>query len=232
MDRIKRSLTARGTVAVCVAVVAALAAGGGYAAASSGSRTINACVKKGSRTLYKSPCKKHDKKISWSQAGPPGPAGATGATGAAGATGPRGPSNGYSAFNSSGVALNDVSFTTVQTLTVPAGQYMVFAKFEPYMSVSGAEGFRCDLLDPSQSRVDYDTTSVDNPTVPFVVTSLVGAVSTPGGVISLDCMDELTNSGQILYPHLAAIALDSVSGATPFASVKPPASARGARLTP
>jgi hypothetical protein len=81
----KRLLAARATPAAAVAIIAMLAAGGGYAIASS-SGTITVCVSHKGGALYKaSKCKKHDKKLSWNQAGPKG------ATGATGATGPQGP---------------------------------------------------------------------------------------------------------------------------------------------
>jgi hypothetical protein len=86
----KRLIAARGASVVLTGVIVAAIAGGGYALASSGGGKINACVKKGSRTFYKAPCKKHDKKISWSQTGPKGTTGAKGATGATGSTGSTG----------------------------------------------------------------------------------------------------------------------------------------------
>jgi hypothetical protein len=88
----KRLLAARGTPAALVAVIALLAAGGGYALASGGG-TIKACVTKGSNVLYTGHCAKGDKKLSWSKVGPQGkqgPQGFQGIQGAAGVQGPRG----------------------------------------------------------------------------------------------------------------------------------------------
>jgi hypothetical protein len=69
----KRLLRARGIPATLIAIVAVLAgASGGYALAA-GSSAITACVSHKGGTLYQAKkCKKHDHKISWSQAGPQG----------------------------------------------------------------------------------------------------------------------------------------------------------------
>lgn len=60
-------------VAVGVIALAAAAAGGAYAATSSGSKTVHGCVAKSTRVLYLAPCHKGDKKISWNKVGPAGP---------------------------------------------------------------------------------------------------------------------------------------------------------------
>lgn len=92
----KRLLTGRAGLAALVGIVMLLI-GGGYALASGGGNTINACVKKQGGALYKAKkCHKGDSKISWNKQGPrgktgrPGPAGAQGAPGAAGAPGASG----------------------------------------------------------------------------------------------------------------------------------------------
>lgn len=85
----RRLLAARGVPAAILGVLALLAAGGGYAIANSGGK-VNACVHTGTRALYKAPCRKGDKKISWNQVGPRGPTGAPGTPGAQGAQGAQG----------------------------------------------------------------------------------------------------------------------------------------------
>jgi hypothetical protein len=69
----------------------ALAGGGGAYAATSGAGAIHACVHRGTRALYQAPCRRGDKRLSWSQVGPAGPAGPRGATGSPGPAGPTGP---------------------------------------------------------------------------------------------------------------------------------------------
>jgi hypothetical protein len=89
----RRALSGRQTPAIVVGIVVVLIAGGSYAVAKSGSnkpKTISACVKKDGGTYYKTPCKRHDKKVTWNQKGQKGDNGATGATGAIGATGATG----------------------------------------------------------------------------------------------------------------------------------------------
>lgn len=65
--------------------------------------------------------------------GPRGPAGRAGQDGATGKTGPRGPSDAYNVETGgeSPVAIPlEAGFVTVQSLSVPAGSYLVLAKLE------------------------------------------------------------------------------------------------------
>jgi hypothetical protein len=115
-------LTARGTSAVLVGIVAVVAAGGGYALASSKTNTITVCVKKHGGTLYKArKCKRGDSKLRWNKVGPQGPVGATGATGPAGTPG----------FVSIGGWSGSIA-------TIPANDTLVFAG--PTTKVSTAAG--------------------------------------------------------------------------------------------
>lgn len=86
----KGFIATRGASAALAGMIVAALAGGSYALAG-GNTTIDACVKHGTRLIYKAPCKKHDSKLRWSQTGPQGATGTTGATGPAGAAGPTGP---------------------------------------------------------------------------------------------------------------------------------------------
>ncbi|MGH2859179.1 MAG: hypothetical protein ACRDMJ_17025 [Solirubrobacteraceae bacterium] len=68
-----------------VALAGALLAGGGYALASGGGRTIHGCVVRHSHELLiQRRCSRGQSGLSWSQRGPAGPRGRTGATGPAG----------------------------------------------------------------------------------------------------------------------------------------------------
>ncbi len=94
----KRLLAGRGTTIAVMGMLLALVAGGSYALAASGGKTISVCVKKNGGGLYKARnCKKHDSKLTWNQRGPAGKAGKNGANGlngspgAAGAPGVPGP---------------------------------------------------------------------------------------------------------------------------------------------
>jgi hypothetical protein len=84
----KRLLAGRGTTVAVMGMLLALVAGGSYALAASGGKTITVCIKKNGGGLYKArKCKKHDSKLSWNQQGPAGKAGKNGATGFNGAPG-------------------------------------------------------------------------------------------------------------------------------------------------
>lgn len=84
----RRLLAGRGVTVAAIGVLVALVAGGSYALAASGNKTITVCVKKHGGQLYKArKCKKHDSKLSWNQQGPAGKNGANGANGAPGAAG-------------------------------------------------------------------------------------------------------------------------------------------------
>lgn len=75
--------------------------------------------------------------------GPAGPQGATGATGppgATGATGPRGPSDGYWFYDYNAVSINGTTalgtWTTIKSMTLPAGSYIVTATLPVKMELS------------------------------------------------------------------------------------------------
>jgi hypothetical protein len=122
----KYIVASRGLPLVLVALIVALAAGGGYALASGSSKTITLCVKKHGGAVYKAKkCKKGDSKLSFNKQGPRGATGATGTTGATGATGPAGPSASYSATESPGSVPSDG--TSAAALSLPAGHYTVSA---------------------------------------------------------------------------------------------------------
>jgi hypothetical protein len=74
-------LRARATVAMATGIVVLLAAGGGYAIARGGGKTVKACVQKGTHVLYTGKCHKHDKRVSWNKAGRTGPRGLAGPQG-------------------------------------------------------------------------------------------------------------------------------------------------------
>lgn len=122
----KRLLRARGIPATLIAIVAVLAgASGGYALAA-GSSAITACVSHKGGTLYQAKkCKKHDHKISWSQAGPQGPPGQQGSQGVQGirgepgAAGPAGPASTV-VEDSSGVQIANGN-TGSATASCPSG---------------------------------------------------------------------------------------------------------------
>ena len=66
-------------------VVLVVGAGGGYALAASGTKTITVCADKSTGILHlktRGRCKSSQTRVTWNQQGPPGPQGAQGAQGA------------------------------------------------------------------------------------------------------------------------------------------------------
>jgi hypothetical protein len=143
--------------AAATGLVVLLAAGGGYAIAA-GSGKINACVHGGSRTIYTAPCKKKDAKLSWNVQGPPGPRGPQGTQGipgSQGVPGPQGPSAAFSGFHDAPVTVASASLTSIGSLVVPAGNYVIFAKmWATNNSTTGAVLLDCELI----AGADFDET--------------------------------------------------------------------------
>ncbi len=149
--------------------------------------------------------------------GPAGPTGATGATGAAGAQGiqgiqgihgPIGPSNGYVNVNTGAVPIS--SSTTVNTLSLPAGKYMVTAVVMPYQSSAGSSDAICTLS--LGSPIDFEQTQVVNGSTSFADISMVGmGTLASAGNASISCYQSGSGSLEIFDSQLAAVQLGSVS---------------------
>jgi hypothetical protein len=87
-------------------------------------------------------------------AGPRGPAGTQGAAGSAGPPGPAGavgPSDTYAAGSSSGSLTN--SFTTIASVVLPAGSYVLQGKIEVYVHTAATAGQADCLLSPAATGV-------------------------------------------------------------------------------
>jgi hypothetical protein len=200
------------TAAVLTVTSLVFVGGGAYAVAASTGGTITACVNHRSGTLYKATrCWKHDTKLSWNTQGPQGPVGATGATGATGPrglTGPQGPSNAFTAYNSGFVAVTGA--TTVESVAVPAGSYVVIAKVVPDGPSAQTDG-HCDLKNPSGSVVDSAAASLNPSNNFFQTVSLTGPVTTTGGNISVVCSSS-AGALDMFYPHISAIQVGTVTG--------------------
>src|SRR5262249_29909518 len=89
-----RRVIGSSTRAFLTALTVAMVAGATYAvAASSGGKTIHACVKPHTGIVFLGKCGKHTRALTWNTAGPQGQNGQNGQNGlngAAGATGPAG----------------------------------------------------------------------------------------------------------------------------------------------
>jgi hypothetical protein len=136
--------------ALIVAVIALVAAVGGYAVAAvpDGQGRIVSCYAKKSgklRVLVRGSCRRNETRLRWNQTGPAGPAGAVGATGAPGATGQPG-ATGSSAS----------SMLTAGSMNIAA----VVGETR-YMHPSGGSDFFgdvnfADMLSPNQPVVAHD----------------------------------------------------------------------------
>jgi hypothetical protein len=138
------------------ATVGAMLAALGMASGASGA-TIYSCVKKKSGTTRivsaKTKCKRSERRLSWSVAGPVGERGASGAPGPAGGSGPSGGTGtagavaGYSVTSSTFTSI--AGETPIISTTIPAGSYIVTAKIT-VAAMSAAAGWaaaECALVD-------------------------------------------------------------------------------------
>jgi hypothetical protein len=190
----------------------ALVAGSGFALASSGggphagtsggpatsSTVYRGCVEGSSRTLAhvytrSNPptCPSGSFPATWNQQGPAGEA------------------TGYAASGGS-VSLPD-TFTTVDTLTLPSGDFLLNAKVTVYSDpLSGEDYIPCELVDGSGTEVDISYTSLNPGSLGGDQTTVSNmGITTAGGTIQLECF-----AGQS-----TATAVDSVITALPLASV-------------
>ena len=132
-----------------------------------------------------------------------GPAGAKGAKGDTGETGPTGPSNAYSTYAVGPTALGS-GFTTVASLDLTAGSYVVVAKTQ--LEVPGAQGTGCRLSDSSAGVLDLNDTSVAFSTLP-----LAAPLVTSGSTVSVICGSNEADA-TALETHLIAIKVSAVAG--------------------
>jgi hypothetical protein len=211
----RRLFSSRGMSAAATGILVLLIAGGGYAIAG-GSGTINACAQKhGHHLLYTGKCKKGDKKLSWGVQGRPGLAGATGPVGPKGATGTTGATGPSAGFSSSGEQVTNLSDTTVVSLTLPAGSFIINGKVSIADS-SAEETTGCYLLPPgvtsTSGAIDESFAATDT-TSPQQTMSLVAPLTTSGGAVTIVCFSSsattIARSNQ-----LTAIQVGSVTGAS------------------
>jgi hypothetical protein len=97
----------------------------------------------------------------------------------------------------------------VDSVTVPAGGYLAFARVSP-TSNSGAQSVHCELIVPDGAQVDSDSVSLAAHTSAPIV--LEGAINiSSGGKITVQCSESAGTGVTVEGPHLAAIKLGSVS---------------------
>jgi hypothetical protein len=205
----------RATFAVVVGLLVLAIAGGGYAIASGGGK-IQACAQKRTHVLYTGKCHKGDKELSWSQVGPAGAAGAAGRQGATGASGATGPSEAFNATAASGPTDIGLSptFTTVLSLTLPLGSYVLNAEVVAANgSTTTAADVRCTLFSQTDPQI-VDTTVVDVPAGSSAAIPLQGVQVTSGSSSydSLQCRKSANVTMQIGEdPQFTAILVGSIA---------------------
>jgi hypothetical protein len=140
--------------------------------------------------------------IKWNQQGPPGP------------QGPPGVVHGYATSFGSNVSLG-AGFTTVATLAVPAGNFLVTAKTVPNSNLLTARDLvTCALTDGSGAVIDQSYTLLapaGASTFDIQTIALAGGTTT-GGTIALECEDNLTEA-QTGASVITAVPVVAVSAA-------------------
>jgi hypothetical protein len=212
----------RPAVAALVIVGALVAAGGiAYATVPDSSGVIHGCYQKNQGTLrvidtgQSQTCSSSESPLNWSQTGPKGQQGPVGPTGP---QGPSGSSHAYSDSNLEGQTHLAPGANTITSLTLPAGDYVVWAtgsvvKVGTVPTVGSANDVKCSLNDPddnavtaSQAEAKFD----DGDAVPYV---LVDTMSLPtGGTIAVECT---TLDGSVVsdvdFNTLVATAVDAIN---------------------
>jgi len=215
----RRVLAVAGTVTVLVGV--GTAAGAAIAAGPVSSGVVSACYKtvaaSGSHAVVLEntghTCPSGYTQVTWNQKGQTGP------QGPAGPQGPRGPSAGFTASTDGVVLANGTTDTSVVSLTLPAGSYIVQAKLVPFIS-SGVDSMHCDLLDTDGVTVlDQDFATLNaitdslGSTFGDTTVGLLAPLTTSGGTISVGCEDNQSGVMTMFRNDLQAIQVGGLSSA-------------------
>jgi hypothetical protein len=205
---------------VALAIVGALLAGGiAYAAIPDAGGIIHACYKKSSLnqgslrvidTEKAQTCSNSETQLNWSQTGPQGPQGAQGPQG------PSGSNHAYSDSNLEGLTQLSPNSTTITKLTLPAGDYVVWAtgsvvKYGTVPTTGSDNDVKCALDDPDDNAVTAsEAQAFYDDAVPYM---LVGTLSlATSGTITVDCTT-LTGSvvSAVDFNSLVATKVDAVN---------------------
>lgn len=218
----KRKLI-RPAVVALVAVGALLVAGGiAYATIPDSKGVIHACYKMNAGTLRvidsgsAQTCSSSETLLDWSQTGPQGPQGVQGPQGL---QGPSGSSHAYSTFNEVGQTQLAPNAHTITSLTLPAGDYVVWATGSVVktglINTTGSDNdVKCALNDPDDNAVtasEAEANGLDyEDAVPYM---LVATMSLPsGGTITVDCTTLTgTVNSEVDFNSLVATKVDAVN---------------------
>lgn len=165
-------------------------------------------------------------KISWNNtgpagpAGPPGPQGATGPQGPQGTTGPQGPPGVIDAYaHGSGTSgpLSYSYWTTVGTLPLPAGSFLVTAQASPEI-VGGAtsDSILCTLTDGSGNYLDSTSyTLIEDSLTDGYGDIVLTGVTSAGGTMTLQCSDN-NSQAYVTNAELTAIPAGMIINSGPM----------------
>jgi hypothetical protein len=220
-------------VRVIAAVVAAavVTAGMAFGTIPDAAGVIHACYGKNGGTLRVidsgvSTCAQNETSLTWNNSGPrgpmglPGPQGVTGSQGPQGPTGPQGPagptgpegpagpsglSHAFAAINDAGAFLRNFSDTTVVSLTVPAGTYVIYGKTLLFNADTDDQVAECTLSTGDAERFTLGALSTA-PSMPIFLTDTQVFPDTTTITLSCDSFD-----ASALKAKLTAIKVDAVN---------------------
>jgi hypothetical protein len=230
----RKLLQANRAPAIVLGVLAlAIAATGGAMAASGGSATITACVKKHGGSLYQAKkCKKGDKKLSWNQKGPAGPTGPAGSAGAAGTNGTNGTNGangtngtdgavaGWSTTHAASVNITaDTALTPIASKFLPPGSWIINGSVTLTGSDTAASpqaaDSTCQLVDGAATSQEATWSSPEGAVFLFklaetTVSMQMALTTTTQTTLSLKCEDNLTGPPSTFEADASAAVITAV----------------------
>lgn len=212
----RRTLRRRTWLASCVAGAVGLVAGAVPALALSGTAPVvfHACVtsKTGAIRIVAAAtrCASGQHKIFWNQIGPRGPQGVRGAKGAPG------PATAFEKQVVVNVTLNSSSETTVATLNLPAGKFVISAASLAGFSgtAPAVDGVECDILSPeggnAVAATEVNLNQDPGESVGNAGVALTTAFSTGGGTMTFECIDS-TDQASMSNTTLTAVQVNTLN---------------------
>src|SRR5215813_13577292 len=193
-----------------------------YATIPDSNGVIHACYNKSGGSIRViddsvTKCSSNETSLNWNVTGPAGPTGPPGTQGLQGPTGPPGPSNAFVQKFDPGALGFPISNgpVIVQSLNLPAGNYVVTASLDAYSNAGGV-GFSafCFLVNGSANPVisgALDTKVAVGSAGEISNLALLGwlQLSAPGAV-TLQCLSD-SNSSNITHSSLGAIQVGSLN---------------------
>ncbi len=144
-----------------------------------------------------------------------GPTGPAGAAGPAGPTGPRGPSNGYApwldgSFNQHLVDMPASVETTLASVTLPEGSYLVTAKVGLYNLTGALAGVQCYLRQATTNVLDGTINQLASAEMQTIPLQAATVIPVGGATVALSCWCG-TAPMRTFFPHLAAVQVETLT---------------------